>query len=426
MNDEYADGILKELRKGKKKQNFLRPNYSKYSLPNLSATIMNHFLGKRSDAIDDESIKKVFEGSETIILILVDGLGYNFMKRSLNGRDSNIIRAFVDSGLTIPITSTFPTTTTTALTSVNTALTPQEHGIVGHTMFLKEFGTVANMITFTPAIEPISGGLVRAGLVPENYLGSHTIYESLASAGIESTVLTRSIYRNSILSRILHKGASIIPYVNSADLFISLAEQVRAKVPLIFCYWDELDTGSHIYGPETDKAQAIFRNFLFSFYTEFIRKLNRTESRNTSVLMTGDHGLVSVDRNESIIANEYPSLMKNLQRPPSGDSRASFLKVMAGREDKVLRFFEKFAGKLGIFRSDELFDDGFFGRGRVREGVREAIGEFTVLSKNGVTFRYRYKKTRDETVLRGHHGGLTEEELFVPLIALKPASFKIK
>ena len=425
MNDEYADGILKELRKGKKKQNFLRPNYSKYSLPNLSATIMNHFLGKRSDAIDDESIKKVFEGSETIILILVDGLGYNFMKRSLNGRDSNIIRAFVDSGLTIPITSTFPTTTTTALTSVNTALTPQEHGIVGHTMFLKEFGTVANMITFTPA-EPISGGLVRAGLVPENYLGSHTIYESLAIAGIESTVLTRSIYRNSILSRILHKGASIIPYVNSADLFISLAEQVRAKVPLIFCYWDELDTGSHIYGPETDKAQAIFRNFLFSFYTEFIRKLNRTESRNTSVLMTGDHGLVSVDRNESIIANEYPSLMKNLQRPPSGDSRASFLKVMAGREDKVLRFFEKFAGKLGIFRSDELFDDGFFGRGRVREGVREAIGEFTVLSKNGVTFRYRYKKTRDETVLRGHHGGLTEEELFVPLIALKPASFKIK
>ena len=152
MNDEYADGILKELRKGKKKQNFLRPNYSKYSLPNLSATILNHFLGKRSDAIDDESIKKVFEGSETIILILVDGLGYNFMKRSLSGRDSNIIRAFVDSGLTIPITSTFPTTTTTALTSVNTALTPQEHGIVGHTMFLKEFGTVANMITFTPAI----------------------------------------------------------------------------------------------------------------------------------------------------------------------------------------------------------------------------------------------------------------------------------
>ena len=426
MTDEYVGGILKELRDGEQKRPFLGPHYSKYSLPNLSATILNHFLGKRSNAIDDDSIRRLLEGSETVILILVDGLGYNFVKKFIKEEDSSVMRAIIDSGLMIPITSTFPTTTTTALTSVNTALTPQEHGIIGHTMFLKEFGTVANMIKFSPAIEPISGGLVRAGLIPEDYLGNQTIYESLANSGIESTVLTKSIYHHSILSRMLHKGSSIIPYINSADLFTFLANQVEAKIPLIFCYWDALDTGSHTYGPDAEEVQAIFRNFLFSFYNEFIKKLSAAQFRKTCLLITGDHGLVRVDRNDSIIANEYPDLMKDLQRPPAGDSRASFLKVTAGREEKIIRFFERFDGKLRVFKSDELFDKAFFGKGRVREGVREAIGEFTVLSMKGVTFRYRFRKTREETVLRGHHGGLTEDELFVPLIGLKPASFRIK
>lgn len=426
MNDEYERDTLEELRKNKLK-GAIRPHYSKYSLPNLSATVLDHFQGKRTDAIDDELLSEVLEGSETIILILVDGLGYNFLKRSIKGGGSDIMRALSDSGLIIPITSTFPTTTTTALTSVNTALTPQEHGIIGHTMFLKEFGTVANMIKFTPATEPISGGLVRAGLVPEDYLGSQTIYESLASTGVESTVLTKSIYLHSILSRILHKGSSIIPFINPADLFTSLAKQVEARVPLIFCYWDSLDTGSHIYGPDTEEVQAIFRNFLFSFYNEFIKKLSPTKLRKTSLLMTGDHGLVGVNRSDSIMANDYPDLMKNLERPPSGDSRVSFLKVTSGREDDVIRFFDDFTGKLDIFRSDDLFEHSFFGKGTVREGVRESIGDLTVLSKRkGVTFRYRYKKSKDETFLRGHHGGLTEDELFVPLIGLKPATFKIE
>ena len=415
---EYHDKVLNEITSHRMKQ-FFKPHHSKYSLPNITSTILDHFHSRSRAPIDDEPVREVMEGCETVILLLVDGLGYNLLNRSK--RNNNLLDRMIEESLMIPITSTFPSTTTTALTSLNTGLTPQEHGIVGHTMYLKKYGTIANMIKFSPVIERASDALVRAGLVPEEYLGKPTMYESLSKDDVNSVVLTKWTYRRSMLSRMLHKGATVVPYVSSPDLFVSLAREVKNHVPMIFAYWDSLDTASHAYGPDTEEVQAEFRNLLFSFFNEFINRLDRKTAKSTCVLITGDHGLVQVDPSRAIIANEHPSLMKSLERPPTGDSRASFLKVTDGKKEAVERFFKKFSGRIDLFETEHLLAEGFFGQGEMKDGVREAIGDMIALSRKGNTFRYRFRGAGDDTVLRGHHGGLTDEELFVPLICLRPS-----
>ena len=80
---------------------------------------------------------------------------------------------------------------------------------------------------------------------------------------------------------------------------------------------------------------------------------------------------------------------------------------------------KKFKNKLDVFETDYLVKKGFFGNGRINGEIKEAIGDLTVLSRSGVNFQYKFKNDQLPK-LKGYHGGLTEDELLVPFIALRP------
>ena len=81
--------------------------------------------------------------ARNLVLLLIDGLGYNY----LSGPGAGSLMA---SRLAGRMTSVFPSTTASAITTTFTGLAPAEHGLTGWFTWFAEAGTTAAALPFMP------------------------------------------------------------------------------------------------------------------------------------------------------------------------------------------------------------------------------------------------------------------------------------
>ena len=403
---------------------FVTPDYEEYGISNIPATLSKIFniAPEHGHPLSAETVKPLYEGGRRVILLLIDSLGYHVLLKMLGAKDS-ALRRLPSESLLLPLTSTFPSTTPTALTSLNTGLTPQQHAIAGYSLYLKQFGLVANMVNFSPAVENRRDMLLDLGLDPARFMSGRTIYEALTDAGYPSRVVTRWFFRNTAFTSIVHRGAKIEPYVDTPDMFITLRRFLEAKPgeeQYIFAYWDTLDVASHVYGPFSEEAEAEMRSLLYSMKTELLDRLSRAAAKDTLLLITSDHGGHTLLEDQTIRASDQPELLKHLQIPPTGTSRAPYLYPKAGHMDSVRSYFtDTFGDSFTLLESEEGLKRGLFGLGEVAEDLRDRIGDLIAFPREGYSLFYSYKPHKDETLLKGGHGGLSEDEMLVPLLAVQ-------
>ncbi|MEM3383400.1 MAG: alkaline phosphatase family protein [Nitrososphaerales archaeon] len=417
-----AEEVEEEIKSKSKLKSFITPSYDKYSIYNIPATILSIFESNelQRETIPKKIIEDYLDNINKIILLVIDSMGFKFF---LNPEDKSILKILSDNGTMIPITSTFPSTTTTALTTINTGLTPQEHGIVGYTMYIKEYGLIANMIDFTPAYDYRWGTLLEMGLDPKSFLGFETIYETLSRKGVKPYVITR--HKDSGLSRMYYTNAKILSYINSSDLFVNLRKLLESEANeqiFVFTYWDLLDAISHIYGPSSQEALAELSNFLYSYKNEFIDKLSNNASKKTLLIITADHGQLELSEKNTIFSSEHPELMDKLWIPPTGDSRAAFLYVKPGKIDEVKDYIDRrLKDKVFVLNSDKAIEEGLFGIGS-KKRINDRVGHLIILPYKNYSFNYRHRGSEKDFIMRGSHGGLSEEEMLVPFICknIKP------
>ena len=119
------------LNKGSFQEDFVLPDYKGLNVKNILPQI-GRIFGVNTPgypALPNGYLPEL-EGVEKVVLFIFDGLGYN---RLLNHMD-NQKRAFVEfaeKGVLKPITTVFPSTTSTSLSSIFTAQTPAKHRIIG-------------------------------------------------------------------------------------------------------------------------------------------------------------------------------------------------------------------------------------------------------------------------------------------------------
>ena len=109
-----------------------KPDYTGGGLINLVASIESA-LGKTPKYqplrhLDLSGLK----GSRNIVLMIMDGLGYDFVMRHGKG-------TVLHEHLKGKMTSVFPSSTSAAIPTIFTGLSPQEHGMTGWFMYLREF-----------------------------------------------------------------------------------------------------------------------------------------------------------------------------------------------------------------------------------------------------------------------------------------------
>ena len=143
----------------------------------------------------------------------------------------------------------------------------------------------------------------------------------------------------------------------------------------------------------------------------------------TLVLLTADHGMSPVDPARTVYVNElWPGLAERLEtgadgKPlaPAGSCRDLFLHVREGHVDEVCAGLgERLDGVADVVPVDELVAEGIFAEPSRR--LRERLANVVVLPRYGEAV-YWHEPGRFVQQLHGQHGGLSPQEMEIPLLA---------
>lgn len=386
----------------------LRPHYERYSLLAVPQTIEELLGGEEGGLAGELGLRP----ADKVASFLVDGLGYHKLEELVAaGRVS--LSPFLDSGTYIPLTSVFPPTTTTALASLSTGASPLAHGVLGYTLFLQDPGAVVNMIKLAaPGAQADS--LQKVGIKPEEFMPVPSLYRRLEALGVPTYLFLPKFIMDSGLSQVLYQGIKqVVPYLTLSDLFVQLrGAAARPGRALLAVYWPSGDSLAHLYGPSSPAFAIEIGSFFRLFYREFLNRV-----RNITVIVTADHGFVDVDPKEDVIpCPEHEVLREGLLCPPVGDARAAYLYLRRGHERAVEEYLrERFSDDFLIMKSEEGLARGLWGLERPTAEARARVGDLLALARGSRFLLW----PKEEFKLRGMHGGLTQEEMLVPFLALQ-------
>jgi hypothetical protein len=133
------------------------------------------------------------------------------------------------------------------------------------------------------------------------------------------------------------------------------------------------------------------------------------------LLITADHGFYEADPERDMVnCAIHAPLREALLFPPVGDPRAAYLFLRRGKEGLVEKFFQEFFPEdFLVLPVEEGLRRHLWGLEEPRPEVRALLGDLVVISKR----RKFVLWPMEEFKLRGLHGGLTPDELYVPFIA---------
>jgi hypothetical protein len=119
----------------------MQPDYAGAGLVNLVASVVQGRGGPRRHAPLALLPPRELEPARNVVLLIVDGLGDNYLMR--HGSGGELARRRRGA-----ITSVFPSTTASAITTSYTGRTPLEHGLTGWFTYFGEAGYVAAALPF--------------------------------------------------------------------------------------------------------------------------------------------------------------------------------------------------------------------------------------------------------------------------------------
>ncbi|NIS80437.1 MAG: hypothetical protein GTO14_09585 [Anaerolineales bacterium] len=399
----------------------VHPVYGGLSILNLPASLSRWLGGPdlSHPPIDLPQLDTIADGVRQVVYVLIDAVS---LRRFLIWFDGVVPTLDPNSESTIlgALTSTVPSTTCTALTTLWTGRSPSEHGILGYELFLREYGLVANMITHSPMVFDGSAGLLyRAGFRPESALPVPTLGPQLKDAGITAHGFLANSIRHSGLSRMHYEGVNVHGFGAPSDLWIGVRELAGTPIErrrLIWVYYGGVDGLSHRFGPDSEQARAEFTTFLRAMNDHFISSTLGASKEQTLLLIISDHGQISTPLDPQYEVRNHPALARRLHILPTGENRLSFLYPQPGQVEAVREYFEDtWPKKFSLFPSETLLKAGLFGPGIPAGATPGRLGDLAAVSHEDAYLWWAFK----ENPLIGRHGGLSPDEMLVPLLAAR-------
>lgn len=409
------ESIIAELRARSHLPGFITPDYGRYCITNVAPLILENFgLGPGAPP---ELSQRVGRKYRHVVLLIIDALGFRLFQRCASHCPT--IPRLLERGDCLPLTVTFPSTTTVALTAIYTGLSPAGHGISGHTMFVKELGGVVDILRFSPRGDRRRDVYAEMGWNVRDLFPMRTIFEPLKEAGLHTLSITRAQFQDTALGLLHHAGADVVGYADLADMLTLTRAALRAqREPGLICvYWDSIDMLSHVYGPNGDAVRAAANLIFTGLEREVLSALTPEERRDTLLLITADHGQVDVLPDEAICLDEHPDVVDSLLLPPAGQSRAPYLYALPRTAEQLPEQLAQFDDRLKVITSWQALASGLFGPPEIASRLDAKVGDVIAITR-GHTELVWIDHPRAKLQPHGHHGSLSEEEMLVPLVAL--------
>jgi hypothetical protein len=409
-------------------EHFVLPHYDSYSIANVAPTVAR-ILGVELEGAAPSLPADVWSepGADVrcVLLIVLDATGYLQLRRYL-AEEGSVFSALADAGSLLPLTSVFPSTTVSALTTLWTGRTPLGHGFLGTKLLLPEEGVLANMLKMAPAAYSGGGPLEKWGWDPERFVTAPSLGEQLSAAGVDSVAHTRFSFIGSSLTNIFLRGVKQVRgYVGLSDLWLNLrrglTERSADQRLFVDAYWGGIDNVAHVYGPEGAYLPSALRHMARSFEEDFLGQLPRKAREGTLLILTADHGQIATPPERVVRLPDHPTLQETLLLPPAGESRAAYLYVRPGQQDTLRAYVEEhLAEHFVLLETEHALEAGLFGPiEALSPHLRVRLGDMLLIAKDESRLSTRKREDKGGIGLRGHHGSLTAEEMLVPLLVAR-------
>jgi predicted AlkP superfamily pyrophosphatase or phosphodiesterase len=397
----------------------VQPAYGGGCFADIPATVVRLLTGEGEGGLAAAVLGELDRRWQRVVLVVVDAFGWSCAERHA---EHPFLRRVAADGTLARLTSQFPSTTSAHMTTLHTGLPVGTSGIYEWFQLEPALDAVIAPLLFSYAGDAERETLRTSGLDPATLYPADTVYAQLSRRGVRSAAVQHRAITDTTFSRATLRGAAVHAFDGGAGWAGAIVRALRGPGPAyIVAYVDDVDSTGHHFGPGSDAHVAAATGVLDAL-ADLAGSL--PADGETLLLVTADHGQVPVDPATTIFVNEgWPEIATHLRRgrggrllAPAGSARDLFLHVLPGHIEDVVSHLARTLGERASVRpTAQLLASGVLGPAGSR--LRERIGDVVVLPRPGDTVWWR-EPGRFDMLFHGHHGGLSPEEMLIPLAAL--------
>lgn len=354
------------------------PDYAGGGLVNLVAELEYRLTGSSQSPPLHRDLAGRIPQADGYLLVLIDGLGDLQLAHPAAGPLSASRLAALDAS--------FSTQTSVAVSTLATGLPPSRHGLLSYLLRVDAGAPINTLWWFRVDGEP--GGIELGTFLP-----GPTVAERLAAVGAEAVVLQPEALRGSPLDQVVYRGARVVGVAPDEDV-VERASFEAGPGRLTVVYVPDVDAAGHVTGTASDEYRDALGR-AGSIWTQ----LAAAVPEGITVVGTADHGMVEVAPGNRIEVTAPPELVIG------GDARVLYVygDAVVGRD---------FAAGLPGRWVDIAEAADWWGPPPEDPVVVARLPAGLIVADPG----YAIHASGNELPMAGYHGGLTEEELRIPLL----------
>ena len=324
-------------------------------------------------------------------LILIDGMGQDAVDKY-----GDQFPIFDELKQVKKLYTNFPSTTATSLSTLGTGVLPGVHGMLGYTVRVpRSDNRLLNALKWDERVDPVMWQKVP------------TLFERAVLAGVSVTHVAAKRYEGSGFTQAALRGAKYVGANGIDEMVTAVSTALVAQPSFVYTYLNTLDSAGHSDGVGSDKWLTALAQV-----SEFITKVKESVPAGTRVWITSDHGMVN--STEQVILGQDNKLLENVTLI-GGEPRARHIYIKEDAiQETIIQWQEFFGSKARILSKDAAIKDGLFGP-VVSEDATERMGDLIAIANDDLIL-VDPARVREETSMVGHHGGVTDIEVEIPLL----------
>lgn len=380
------------------------PDYQGNSIANLMQTLATARDG-------DVGLYPPLAGLDTqpltearnLVMLVIDGLGYEFLSQY---PDSSLYQHLHSKLMAVA-----PPTTTASVSTYLTGLAPQQHGLTGWFTYLRELGSVVTVLPWV-----LRGGgpqLGESGRAATKLLQLPSFFDRL---GVETYSVMPDFLLGSEFNRMVSGQATLVPYGTYQQCFDAVARLCRNdRKKYVYAYWAGFDMLAHGFGVGSEQVASHF----VELDRAFERLVDQLSGTDSVLLVSADHGFVDAPPEKRIDLADHPELKACLQAPLCGEPRLAYCYVRHDLRSQFENYVENnLSGIAQLYHSHDLVANKLYGLGEAHPELASRTGDYTLVMQDRYVIIDKLPGDNPPQLV-GYHGGLSGEEVYVPLILVE-------